>query len=104
MPCGADTVTTRATTWPGSQRLVDRGRDSRTTMRNDRARNNLTDTPTTSSPPTWPPAHDADECERLPALPDPPGHHHARTAGECRILLRDWERDSDPPTCAPSAM
>ena len=39
--------------------IAARHADPRTTMRYDRARNQLDRHPTTSSPPTWPPAPDA---------------------------------------------
>jgi hypothetical protein len=44
--------------------IAARHADPRTTMRYDRARNNLDRHPTTSSPPTWPPA--PDWCPTLP--------------------------------------
>ncbi len=44
--------------------IAARHADPRTTMRYDRAATTSTGTPTTSSPPTWPPAHD-----RLTTLP-----------------------------------
>ncbi len=44
--------------------IAARHADPRTTMRYDRARKNLDRHPTTSSPPTWPPAP---ERERIPA-------------------------------------
>jgi integrase len=42
--------------------IAARHADPRTTMRYDRARNNLDRHPTTSSPPTWPPAPNSRTC------------------------------------------
>jgi integrase len=44
--------------------IAARHADPRTTMRYDRARRNSTGTPTTSSPPTWPPERNGGD-ERL---------------------------------------
>src|SRR6476659_10014247 len=49
--------------------IAARHADPKITMRYDRARRTSTDTPTTSSPPTWPPEPDQHTEIKIPLLP-----------------------------------